>query len=86
MDIPDDILRMFKYLKKGWNQAELLRYSARRFKRKYRNSWQKQFAKQYAIAIEELLDGNSFENFAKRMDIVLPDIKRSWLGYKRAQW
>lgn len=86
MDIPDEIIRVFKYLKKGWNQAEVIRRAAERCRKKHRPTWQRQFAKRYAEAIAELLDGNSFERFAHRLGVRLPNIKRTWLGRKTARW
>ena len=86
MDIPDEVLRVFKYLKKGWNQAEVIRQASRLCQRRHRPTWQKRFAKPYAAAIEELLDGNSFEQFARRLGVKLPNIDRTWLGRKEANW
>ena len=86
MDIPEEVIRIFKYLKKGWNQAEVIRRAAEKCRRRHRPTWQRQFARRYAVAIEELLDGNSFEQFARRLGVTLPDISRTWLGYKEAKW
>ena len=86
MDIPDDIIRIFKYLKKGWNQAELIRKTAVNARRFHRQTWQRRFAKKYAAAIEDLLDGNSFEQFAKHLGVRLPSIERTWLGRREANW
>lgn len=86
MDIPDEVLRVFKYLKKGWNQAELLKLAAQKCQRRHYPTWQRQFAKKYAVAIDALLDGNSFEHFAQLLGVKLPSIERSWLGRKEANW
>ncbi len=86
MDIPEEVIRVFKYLKKGWNQSEVIREAALKCRRRHRPTWQRQFAKRYAGAIEELLDGNSFEQFSRRLGVRLPDIKRTWLGRKEARW
>jgi gamma-glutamyl:cysteine ligase YbdK (ATP-grasp superfamily) len=86
MDIPEDVIRVFKYLKKGWNQADLIRIASERFWKKHRPTWQRQFATRYAPAIEELLNGNSLELFAKRLGVKLPSIERTWLGRKEARW
>lgn len=86
MDIPEEVVRVFKYLKKGWNQSEVIRKASVNCLKKHRPSWQRQFAKRYASAIEELLDGNSFEQFAKRLGVKLPPVKRTWLGRKEARW
>ncbi len=86
MDIPDEVLRVFKYLKKGWNQAEVIRRAAKKYYRKNRKTWKREFARHYAQAIEDLLDGNSFEHFAAKLGVKLPNIKRTWLGRKSAKW
>jgi hypothetical protein len=86
MDIPDEVIRVFKYLKKGWNQAEVIRKASERCWKKHRPTWQRQFAKRYSAAIQELLDGNSFEQFVKRLGVRLPSIERTWLGRKEARW
>ncbi|MBU1863096.1 MAG: hypothetical protein KKH94_05500 [Candidatus Omnitrophica bacterium] len=81
MDIPDEILSIFKYLKKGWNQAEVIRQAAVKCRKKNAATWQRQFAVKYIPAIQELLDGNSYTHFAHRLGITLPKIKRTWLGH-----
>ena len=86
MDIPDEILSIFKYLKKGWNQAEIIRKAAEYCRRRHSPTWQRQFAKRYRVAIEELLDGNSFVRFAQRLNVKLPNIERTWLGRREANW
>lgn len=86
MDIPEEVLRIFKYLKKGWNQSEVIRKAVLKCRKKHRPTWQRQFARKYTAAIGELLDGNSFELFARRLGVRLPNIKRTWLGRKEARW
>ncbi|HXV28547.1 MAG TPA: hypothetical protein VD913_06230, partial [bacterium] len=86
MDIPEEVFDVFKYLKKGWNQAEVIRKAARGCRRKNRRTWQKSFARKYALAIEELLNGNSYQQFAHRLGVALPNIERTWLGRKEARW
>ncbi|MBI2870734.1 MAG: hypothetical protein HYY14_03390 [Candidatus Omnitrophica bacterium] len=86
MDIPEDVLRVFKYLKKGFNQAELIRRAALLCRKRHRPTWQRRFAKKYAKAIKELLDGNSLEQFARGLGVRLPDIRHTWLGHKGARW
>lgn len=86
IDIPDEVLRIFKYFKKGWNQADVIRKAAEICQHRHHPTWQIQFAKKYALALEELLDGNSFEKFALRLGVKLPKIDRTWLGRKEANW
>ncbi|MFH1854083.1 MAG: glutamate-cysteine ligase family protein [Candidatus Omnitrophota bacterium] len=86
MDIPEDVINIFKYLKKGYNQADILREASSKYQRKHAPTWQRRFAKRYAVAIEELLDGNSYKQFALRLGVKLPTIERTWLGRKEANW
>lgn len=86
MDIPEEVINIFKYLKKGRNQADVIREASKKYQRKHAPTWQRQFARRYAVAIEELLDGNSFEQFALRLGVKLPEIERAWLGRKEARW
>ncbi len=86
LDIPEDIIKIFKYLKKNVNQAELIRKAALKCQRRHHPTWQIQFAKKYAPAIEELLDGNTFATFAGRLGIKLPSIERTWLGKRESKW
>lgn len=86
MDIPDEVLDVFRYLKKGWNQADVIRQAALKYQKKHRPTWQRQFARRYAMAIQELLNGNSYTQFGRRLGIGLPKIDRTWLGRKEARW
>ena len=85
LEIPEEIIRVFKYLKKGWNQSTVIRKAAQKAKWGHRN-WERHFAKRYAAAIETLLDGNSYSDFAKTLGIRLPAIDRVWIGYREAKW
>jgi hypothetical protein len=86
MDVPDEVIQIFKYLKKEFNQADLIRSAARKCRQKHRPTWQRQFARRYTVAIEELLNGNSYQQFARRLAVKLPDIRRTWLGRREATW
>ncbi|MFH1996688.1 MAG: glutamate-cysteine ligase family protein [Candidatus Omnitrophota bacterium] len=86
MDIPQEVIDVFKYLKKGWSQSGIIRASVKKYQKKHKPTWQRQFASRYALAIESLLDGNSLGEFAKRLGVTLPKIDRSWLGRKDAKW
>lgn len=86
MNIPDDVLSIFKYLKKGWNQAEVIRQAALKARRRQKQAWQRVFTKKYALAIQTLLNGNSFSDFAKTLGVRLPNIRRVWLGRREAKW
>lgn len=86
MDIPDVVTRIFKYLKKGWNQSTIIRQAVLKCQRRHPPTWERQFAKRYRVAIEENLDGNTFGRFAQRLGVRLPNIERTWLGRKEAKW
>lgn len=86
MDIPDDVIRVFKYLKRGWNQSEIIRKASALCMNKHRPTWQRRFAKRYSNAVQELLDGNSYEQFTRRLGVKLPSVDRVWLGRKGAHW
>lgn len=86
MDVPDEVISIFKYLKKGWNQAEVIRKASEQCRKRHKPTWQRQFAKRYFTAVQELLDGNSFRQFSARMGVRLPSIERTWLGRKEARW
>ena len=86
MDIPDDVINVFKYLKKGWNQATVIRKAATKSWSWHRQTWQRRFGKKYALATQKLLDGNSYSEFARTLGVRLPNIERAWLGRKEARW
>jgi len=86
MDIPKEVIDIFKYLKKGLNQTEVIRSAALKYRRRDTASWQLQFATRYIPAIQALLDGNTFQHFAKVLGVKLPNIERVWLGRREARW
>ena len=86
LHIPGEVIDLFKYLKKGWNQSTVIRRAVQRSLWSHRPTWERRFAKRYAHAIESLLDGNTFATFAKTLGVRLPNIDRTWLGRKEARW
>lgn len=86
LEIPGEVIEIFKYLKKGWNQSTLIRRAAQKSRWLHRPTWERRFAKRYAAAIESLLDGNSYSDFARILGVTLPNIERTWLGYREAKW
>ncbi|MFH1776022.1 MAG: glutamate-cysteine ligase family protein [Candidatus Omnitrophota bacterium] len=86
MDLPHEVIDVFKYLKRGWNQSDIIRAAVMKYQRKHKPTWQRQFASRYVLAIEALLDGNSVGHFAKSLGIMLPRINRTWLGRKETNW
>ncbi|MBU0580515.1 MAG: hypothetical protein KKA19_04995 [Candidatus Margulisbacteria bacterium] len=86
MDIPKEIIDIFRYLKKGWNQSNVIRAAVLKCKKKNKSRWERQFASRYIKAIQELLDGNSYRKFVQQLGVKLPNIDRAWLGRKEAHW
>jgi hypothetical protein len=86
LDIPSEIIYVFKYLKKGYNQASVIRRSVQKSRWRHKPTWERRFAKKYETAIYDLLNGNSYVEFAKRLGVRLPSIDRVWLGRKEAKW
>jgi hypothetical protein len=86
MDIPGEVLDVFRYLKRGWNQATVLRRAVQKSRWFHRPTSERRFAKRYAHAIEALLDGNSYRDFARQLGVRLPNVERVWLGRKEARW
>ena len=86
LEIPEEVIHIFKYLKRGWNQATVIRRAAQKSRWFHRPTWERRFAKRYAAAIESLLDGNSYSDFAKILGVKLPNIERVWLGYRETKW
>jgi gamma-glutamyl:cysteine ligase YbdK (ATP-grasp superfamily) len=80
MDIPYEILDIFKLLKLGFNGAEILRRSCNSYRRNYPDTWKRHFGKNYATAVEKLLDGETLRVFAKQLDVKLPEIDSVRLG------
>ncbi len=70
--IPDEVLEVFKLFKKGWNGAEIIRQSCKKFKKKHPISWQKYFAMNYAKAIESILNGETIIDFCEKLMVELP--------------
>ncbi len=80
LDLPDDVLDVFRLLKRGWNGARILRRACRSLQSRYPRTWQRHLARRYAEAIQGLLDGGSLFEFAERLGVRLPDVRRVWLG------
>ncbi|MFA7000843.1 MAG: hypothetical protein WC352_01675, partial [Candidatus Omnitrophota bacterium] len=82
MDIPYEILTVFKLLKKGINGGTLVGDAARKAYETHPQTWQKRFAKRYDKAIQLILSGNSLAEFMQEMKLKLPDLAGVWLGRK----
>ncbi len=80
LDLPDDVLDVFRLLKRGWNAARILRRACRSLQSRYPRTWQRHLARRYATAIQGLLDGGNLFEFAEHLGVRLPDVRRVWLG------
>lgn len=83
MDIPQEVWLALKLLKQGIGGSTLIERAAQKSMAEHPQTWQKRFAKRYVRAIDELLAGNSVLDFARRLDVDLPDLDDTWLGRKR---
>ncbi len=79
MEVPHDILDVFKLLKRGWNGARILRRAALSTRVRSKHVWQRKFSRRYAHAVERLLNGGSLQEFAKNLGVKLPSIRRTQL-------
>lgn len=84
MDIPEEVWRTFKLLKRGVNGARLIRKAVQAAREKHVQTWQRRFAKRYSEGLELLLSGNPLEDFAAAMHVELPNLDRVWLGRRSA--
>jgi hypothetical protein len=82
LDIPDQLFRVMRLFKKGWDGARMIREAVHLAQKQHPPTWQRHFAKRYAQAIEQLLSGNSLDDFARSLRLNLPDTRRVWLGSK----
>lgn len=83
MDIPQEIWVVFKLLKRGVNGSHILAQAAMSAHKRHPQTWQRRFAKKYAAAIEELLDGNSITSFMDHLGVEVPALAEVWLGRRR---
>jgi hypothetical protein len=86
LNIPNEVIDIFKWLKKGWNQSTVVRKAVQKSRWHHRPTWERRFARRYADAIERLLDGNTYRDFSNTLGVWLPKIERVWLGRKVAKW
>lgn len=83
MDIPRDVLEVFKLFKLGWNGAGILRRACRRHQRRHPRVWRRHFAADYADAINELLNGETLLTFIRRLGLRPPSTKGIPLGGRK---
>ncbi|MBN1622004.1 MAG: hypothetical protein JW871_05380 [Endomicrobiales bacterium] len=84
MDIPEDIYEVLRLIKLGYNGSKVIYDAAIFAQKEYPKVWEKEFARLYDKALEELLNGNSIHNFANSLKLKLPETENVWLGRRRA--
>jgi len=80
MDMPGELLDVFRFFKLGLNGAEIIRRSCISLRRKHPKAWRRQFGKKYALAIEHVLDGGTLKSLSRQLGVRLPEAKRVDLG------
>lgn len=80
MDVPGELLDVFKLLKVGFNGAEIIRRSCSSLRRRHPKAWRTYFGRKYASAIGQLLDGEMTKVFARQLGVKLPSINKVKLG------
>lgn len=80
MDVPDELLDVFKLFKLGFNGAEMVRRSCTSLRRSHPVTWRMHFGKKYALAVEQLLNGETIRVFARQLGVRLPSADGVELG------
>ncbi len=83
MDIPEEIFEVFRLLKRGYNGSRIIHDAAFLARQEHPQTWQRRFAKRYRSGMLELLSGNTLHDFARELQVPLPNTDRVWLGRKR---
>ncbi|MDA0738111.1 MAG: hypothetical protein O2999_08300 [Nitrospirae bacterium] len=83
MDIPEDLFEVFRLLKRGYNGSRIIHDAALLARQEHPQTWQRRFAKRYRSGMLELLSGNTLHDFARELQVPLPNTDRVWLGRKR---
>ena len=86
MDVPEDLWTTLKLLKRRLNGAEIVRQAAQRAYQEHPQTWQQRFARRYVAALDELLSGHSLPDFARRLEVPLPETDAVWLGRRHLVW
>ncbi len=83
MDIPQEVLDVFRLFKLGWNGAGILRRACRRHQRSHPRTWQRYFAGDYVEAIDALLNGETLSCFIRSLGLRPPQTRDVLLGGRR---
>ncbi|MFO8058866.1 MAG: hypothetical protein R6V10_16385 [bacterium] len=80
MEIPPEVIEVFKLFQQGWNGAGILRRACRRHQRKRPRAWSRYFAKDYGRAINLALSGETVSTFARTLGLRPPSTAGIKLG------
>ncbi len=80
MEIPPEVIEVFKLFKSGWNGAGIIRRACQRHRRRHPRVWSRYFAKDYAQAISLLLSGETLPTFARSLGLRPPSTSGVKLG------
>jgi hypothetical protein len=83
MDMPPEVIEVFRLFKLGWNGAGILRRACLRHQRHHPRTWRRYFTEDYIIGINNLLNGESMTTFTRSFGIRPPSIQGVRLGDKR---
>jgi len=86
MEIPEDLWTTLRLLKRRLNGAEIVRQAAQRAYAEHPQTWQQRFGRRYVAALDELLSGHSLPDFARRLEVPLPELDEVWLGRRHLVW
>lgn len=86
MDVPEGVWAAFRMLKRKLNGSALLHQAAQRAYDEHPQTWQQRFARRYVAALDELLSGHLLPDFARRLEVPLPDLDAVWLGRRHLVW
>lgn len=84
MDVPEEVYETLRLVKRGFNGSRIIHDAVAIAKDEHPQTWQKRFAKRYSRGLELLLSGNSLRDFAKALNVELPNTDNVYLGRKGA--
>ncbi len=83
MEIPAEVIEVFKLFQQGWNGAGILRRACQRHRKTHPRVWSKYFAKEYARAVNLSLAGETVSTFARELGLRPPSTSGVKLGNSR---
>ena len=83
MDIPPEIIEVFRLFKLGWNSAGIMRRACHFHQRRHPRTWQRHFAGNYITGINALLNGETLDTFIRSFGLRPPNTKKGLSGRVR---